>query len=246
MQVKIGMVQIGSHGSNAEAIKSASRMLKRLGGNETDLVCMPEQWLKENRIGDFDSEFSWLGKIAREYGMTVVAGAFYHKRGRDLVITSPVIGPSGEIVGMQDKIHPFGLEKDLISGGTRTTIFRTRCRFGILVCYDMVFSDVAESLARKGAQVLLSPSRIVRPGITPWHMYVQVRALENRIPIVAANVQNRRFGGKSIIVDLVERSGVVLPRKTILSRQAAKSVVFDLSKYQEARKERHSDHRVFT
>ena len=40
-------------------------------------------------------------------------------------------------------------------------------------------------------------------------MYVQVRALENRIPILAANVENRRFGGESIMIDLAENNKVV-------------------------------------
>ena len=72
----------------------------------------------------------------------------------------------------------------------------------MIICYDMVFPKVANTLVKKGAQVLLSPSRIVRRGIKPWQMYVQVRSLENRIPILAANVENQRFGGNSLIVDL--------------------------------------------
>ena len=58
------------------------------------------------------------------------------------------------------------------------------------------FQMVANTLVKKGAQVLFSPSRIVRRGIEPWQMYVQVRALENRIPILAANVENRKIWGK--------------------------------------------------
>jgi len=36
----------------------------------------------------------------------------------------------------------------------------------------MVFPKVANTLVKKGAHVLLSPSRIVRRGIEPWQMYV--------------------------------------------------------------------------
>jgi omega-amidase len=32
-------------------------------------------------------------------------------------------------------------------------------------------------------------------------MYLQVRALENRIPVIAANVCGKLFGGRSMIVD---------------------------------------------
>lgn len=245
MSVKIGMVQIKSHRTNEAGIRSVSGILERLGRNEADVVCLPEQWLHENRINDFDAEFDKFKKIAKEYGMTIIAGAFYHKSRYGYAISAPVIGPSGEIIGLQGKIHPFGYERDLISSETTTRIFRTKCRFGILICYDMVFPDVAESLVKKGAQVLLSPSRIVRQGILPWHMYVQVRALENRIPIIAANMQNRRFGGKSIMVDLVERGDIVVPKTATLDGQSSKLGTFDLARYEKARKTRYSDHRKF-
>jgi omega-amidase len=53
--------------------------------------------------------------------------------------------------------------------------------------------------------MLFFPSKIRYEGIKPWHMYVQVRALENRIPIAAPNVcdsgGNSIYKGKSIFVD---------------------------------------------
>ena len=61
-------------------------------------------------------------------------------------------------------------------------------------------------MVKKGAQVLYSPSRIVKRGIELWQMYVQVRALENIVPILAANVENRRFGGNSLIISLSENN----------------------------------------
>ena len=57
-------------------------------------------------------------------------------------------------------------------------------------------------------------------GIEPWQMYVQVRALENRVPILAANVENRRFGGNSIIVDLTENNKVITTKITKLNGES--------------------------
>ena len=109
----------------------------------------------------------------------------------------------------------------------------------------MVFPNVANMLVKKGAEVLISPSRIVKRGINPWQMYVQVRALENRIPILAANVDNHRFGGNSIIVDLVEKNKVVIPRITQLRGESATAKEFNLSKYNQIRKARFADSRKF-
>ncbi|MFQ5573918.1 MAG: carbon-nitrogen hydrolase family protein, partial [Nitrosopumilaceae archaeon] len=147
----------------------------------------------------------------------------------------------------QEKIHPFDYEKSLIRAGGKTKIFKTKCKFGIIICYDMVFPDVAHSFVKKGAEILFSPSRIIRRGIVPWHMYIQVRALENRVPILAVNVQNQRFGGKSVIVDLIEKEGVMIPKMVEkLSGQKAVSKSFNLKKYQKSRKTRFSDSRKFS
>lgn len=243
--VKLGILQTRSYPSNQKGIEVVSKMLSSAAKSETDIVCLPEQWQKENKFDDFDVEFSQLKRIAKEYSMTIIPGAFYQKKKNGLVISAPVIDSSGEIIGVQEKIHPFGYEKDIITAGTKARVFNTSCRFGIIICYDLVFSDVAESLVKKGAQVLFSPSRIVKRGIGPWHMYAQVRSLENRIPILAANVQNNRFGGNSIIVDLVENDDVMIPKTITLHGQATKSVSFDLSKYEKSRKRRYLDHRRF-
>ncbi len=243
--VKIGIVQTGSYRTNQEGINSVSKLLRNLGRKETELVCLPEQWLKDNRISDFDEEFSDFKHIAEEFSMTIIPGAFYMRTKRGITISAPVIGPKGKIIGNQEKIHPFDYERNLVKSGKEAKIFDTSCKFGVIICYDMVFPRVANMLVKKGAQVLVSPSRIVKRGINPWQMYVQVRALENRVPIIAANVNNHRFGGNSLIIDLVENNKVVTPKITQLRGESATAKEFKLSKYSKIRKKRFSDTRSF-
>jgi len=102
--------------------------------------------------------------------------------------------------------------KKIVSPGTEARIFNTSCKFGIMICYDTVFPGVADTLSKKGAEIIFSPSRIVKEGIEPWKMYVQVRSLENRIPIIAPNVENIRFGGNSLIVELTKEEKIVKTR----------------------------------
>ncbi len=245
--VTLGLIQTVAHSSNEIAIKKISKSLKSLGKKEADIVTLPEQWLNNNRISDFDKEFFDFKKIAKDYSMTIIPGAFYERRKYRFVISAPVIGPKGEIIGRQEKIHPFDYEQKLVNPGRETKVFQTNCRFGIIICYDMVFSDVANSLVKKGAEALFSPSRIVKRGINPWQLYVQVRALENRVPIIAANVENYRFGGKSMIVDLTEIDGVVIPKNTIFSQgEKSKIKEFNLRKYKKSRSVRFSDSRKFS
>jgi len=243
--VKLGLIQTTSQSTNQKGIADIMKILKKLGRSNTDIVCLPEQWLKNNEISNFDLEFSEFKKIAKEFSMTIIPGAFYDITKKKTSIVSPVIGPNGEFIGMQEKIHPFDYEKNNVKPGNEAKIFNTACKFGVVICYDMVFPKVANTLVKKGAQVLFSPSRIVRRGIEPWQMYVQVRALENRIPILAANVENRRFGGNSLIIDLNENNKVVTTKVMKLNGECGVSKEFDLNKYEKSRKIRFSDSNNF-
>ncbi len=242
--VKLGLIQIKTHSSNLKGIESVSKILKKLGKKETEIVCLPEQWLKENEIKNFDQEFYEFKKIAKDFSMTVIPGAFYNSA-KEKSIISPIIGPEGEIIGSQEKIHPFDYERGVVVPGKEAKVFKTACKFGVIICYDMVFPNVANTLVKKGAQVLFSPSRIVRRGITPWKMYVQVRALENRIPIIAANVENQRFGGDSMIVDLIENNKVVTTKISKIKGENYIIKDFKLEKYEKSRKSRFSDSNKF-
>ena len=168
--VKIGLIQTISYSTNQKGIFRVSEMLKKLGKKETEIVCLPEQWLKKNEILDFDSEFSDFKKIAKEFSMTIIPGAFY------------------------------------------------------------------EITKRKTSIIA---------GIEPWQMYVQVRALENRIPILAANVENHRYGGNSLVVDLTENNKVVTTKITKLNGESEITSEFTLDKYEKSRKIRFSDSNKF-
>ncbi|MBT5200641.1 MAG: carbon-nitrogen hydrolase family protein [Thaumarchaeota archaeon] len=242
--VKLGIIQTSSYSSNQNGIKKISEILKKMGSKETEIVCLPEQWLKNNEISNFDSEFSDFKKIAKEFSMTIIPGAFYHTK-KKTAIVAPIIGPTGDIIGIQEKIHPFDYERRSVNPGKEAKIFKTSCKFGVIICYDMVFPKVANNLAKKGAEVLFSPSRIVNRGIEPWKMYVQVRSLENRIPILAANVQNHKFGGNSMIVDLKENNKVFTTKISRLNKEGSISKEFELKKYESSRKNRFSDSNKF-
>ncbi len=242
---KIGIIQTSTEGSNEKRILAASKILRNLGKRGTEIVCMPEQWLKNNEIKDFDTEFTEFKKIAKEFTMTVIPGAFFETVKNEKSIIAPVIGPNGEFIGKQEKIHPFDYEKNNVRPGKEAKVFNTSCRFGVMVCYDMVFPNVANTLARKGAQVLFSPSRIVKRGIEPWQMYVKVRALENRIPILAANVKNQKFGGNSMIVDLYEKNKIMTTKITKLDNEGGITKEFQLEKYEKSRKSRFEDSNEF-
>jgi predicted amidohydrolase len=243
--VKVGIIQTRTYKTNKEGISRISKFLEKLGKKKTEIVCLPEQWLKNNEIDDFDSEFLEFKEIAKKYQMTIIPGAFYEKIKSRVTISSPVIGPKGDIIGKQEKIHPFDYEKNIASPGKEIKIFNTACKFGVVICHDIVFSKVSEKLVKKGAQIIFSPSRIVRRGINPWETYVQARSLENRVPVLAANVKNRKYGGNSMIIDLFENNKVMIPKIIKIKEEGFAIKKFDLKKFEKNRMIRFSESKKF-
>jgi len=221
---RITLIQVNLQNNKTKAMRHILKLIKKVGSLESDVLCLPELWYSKI-VTNFETEFSQILHVAREYNITIIPGAFLerysevdtnNKNNNLLCISSPVIEKNGTISGRQLKIHPFGSQHKVVKGGTRVQVFETEgFRFGIGICYDIVFPEVARALAKKGADVLFFPSKIRNEGVKPWHMYVQVRALENRIPIAAPNVcGNSCYKGKSILVDFDydKKTDIALPR----------------------------------
>jgi len=64
--VKVGIIQTRTCRTNIEGIIRVSKILEELGKKKTQIVCLPEQWLKNNEINDFDSEFLDFKEIAKK------------------------------------------------------------------------------------------------------------------------------------------------------------------------------------
>ena len=211
--LRIALVQLQLQNNKTKAIEHTLKILNKVGSSDSDIVCLPELWYTKT-VTDFETEFDKIIDIAKEYNMTIIPGAFGERRNNKsnnrnyaLQISTHVIANNGVIAGRQLKIHPFGLQRKVIKAGTKVELFESvNFKFGIGICYDIVFPEVSRALLKKGADILFFPSKIRHEGIKPWHMYVQVRALENRIPIAAPNVcddssSNGIYRGKSIFVD---------------------------------------------
>lgn len=215
--VRIALIQLRSLKTPAESIEHATKMLRKAGALEPDIVSLPELWYPKI-VHNFEEEFKHIINLSRQQNMIIISGAFHERIHDDLFISSPVISRDGMILGRQFKIHPFGNQRQAIKSGTTAEIFDGGSfKFGIGICYDAVFPEVSRALMRKGAEIVFFPSKISEKGIQPWHMYMQVRALENRIPVAAPNVCDDNYGGKSILVsfDYDKKSDIAVPKRVV-------------------------------
>ncbi len=247
--VRVAAVQVQPNRTSVKhTIFDTLTLGKKAAEKEAEIICLPEHWLPEKVIPPDIDPIPGLQSLAEEYGVIVVGGAFYEKVDGRLRLSCPVIDRDGSILERQFKVHLFRSEKKIATAGSHHQLFQIQGgpKIGVLVCYDVDFPESSRTLALKGADLLFCPSRIVRYGTVPWHQYVTVRALENRIPIVAPNVYSPPwFLGSSVIVDLKEnpKTKISYTRMTTMRKKRAGIITqdLDLAYHDRLRAERFSD-----
>lgn len=98
--------------------------------------------------------------------------------------TALLFDRQGAPVGSYDKLHPYSpeLNEEGITPGTRVPVFKTDFgTVGVMICYDSWFSDVAQLLSLKGAEIILFPNAGYYRSLMP------ARAADNCVRVVASS-----------------------------------------------------------
>jgi len=223
--MKLACIQPKISSSRKECYSEIERLLKQLLEEEKiRIVCLPERWvpfledLPKNLQEERGQDYNFIKKIAKEYSVNFISGAIWEKRDSldKPKITSYFISDKGEEIGRQDKIHLYAYEREMFEPGSVLNLFNIDSyRFAILICFDMAFFETPRLAAENGADFLVSPTQIREEGMDNWEIYLQARALENRIPVIACNVVGeffkRKFLGKSKIISY--QKGFISPSK---------------------------------
>ncbi|MAH21563.1 MAG: hypothetical protein CMO12_01980 [Thaumarchaeota archaeon] len=245
MNLKVAVMQIDFRRVGWQAgIDAALTLSEKAALKGAQLLSFPEHWLMDSSKESQQELYARFGSLAREYGVFINLGGIYHKQGNKSILASPTIGHDGKIWGLQPKVHLFGEEKlKAIPGKSFDVCKLSGFAIGVVMCHDIVFPESSRALVLKGADLLLNPSLIVDSGISPWHLYVKVRSLENRIPVIAPNILSPpRYPGRGIIVDLkvLQKEQIVLPKARVVTLNAPgfQLVDLDLGLGEAVRKER--------
>ncbi len=220
--VTIGLAQIKPHvasvAENMEAIKNA---LQQASVQDTEVLILPELANSGYAFRSKDELTATaetvgegaLSALLREWssnGRLIVSGIC--ERAEETFYNSAVAFGAGEHITTYRKVHLFGQEKQWFSVGTaEPPVFRFRGhRYGIMVCFDWAFPEMARILALKGAQVILHPANLVLPYCQDA---MKTRSIENRVFTATANrigkERGLEFSGMSQITD---------PQGTVLVR----------------------------
>jgi predicted amidohydrolase len=128
------------------------------------------------------------------------------------------VARGGRVLGVARKIHP-AINRSVYSPGRDTPVFRVDAlTFGVLICRDSTYPELAERLVKSGATVLFVPTN---NGLPPDKGGADVveharrtdvgRAQECSVPVVRADVTGRvddleSFGSSAV----VDRDGLLV------------------------------------
>jgi predicted amidohydrolase len=173
-----------------------------------------------------------LSEKARRWGM-LTCGTRYERRGDLVYNTARLFGHDGELLGIYDKLILFEEELDQgVSPGRCNEVFRTVSgNIAIMTCYDGWFPEVAQSLARKGAEIVLFPNVGYYVSLGP------ARAADNGVCLAASSLNGpagiwdssgARAGETEAVPSRESPTGILDSRLSLVDRMLVATI--DLSR----------------
>ena len=159
---------------------------------DCDMLILSEMWncpyhndaLKHANLRHDESLQAML-KLSKEKQIWIIGGSICANTYNRCYILY-----NGNIIDYYDKTHLFEFhghkdytEKEIFTPGDHFTCFKTpwgKC--GVLLCYDIRFSEVSRLLAKQGAKILFCPAAFNEQATKKhWKLFAQTRALENEV-----------------------------------------------------------------
>ena len=214
-------VKIGDPSSNYQHIERLLDEAVDSSGiasfTKPDVIVLPEMWntgYALTELADIADEQGvrtrgMLSAFAKHHQVNIVAGSVAVKQADGTFANrSFVFNRNGEVVHHYDKLHLFRLmdEEQFLQQGVHSGEFRMDdISFGIMICYDIRFPELARKLALGGAQILFVPAQWPNPRKNHWRTLLQARAIENQMYVVACNrvgvSGDTSFFGSSMVID---------------------------------------------
>ena len=229
-----------------ETLRVYKRLTQEVAKEKPELVIWPETAVPF--FFPFDQPFSPMVRTAgSKTGVHLLFGSPFYQDKKDHIRylnSAYLLSPDGEIKGRYDKIHlvPFGeyvpfsrflpFIRPLVEGvgdfasGEETTgamVFSIpSAKFGVLICYEIIFPGLNRRFIRKGADFLVTITNDAWFGKTsaPFQHFSMAtfRAIENRVSV--ARAANTGISG------IISSTGRIVTQTDIFSRQTVTGHVY--------------------
>jgi deaminated glutathione amidase len=226
---KVAIVQIQSSTEKQENLRKALELVKDSKSAGADLVVFPEflmAFSPANQTAEelaeiaepLDGPFiTSLKEAAKATHSAIVATIYESCSVADRVYDTAVwIDNAGNVAAVYRKLHlydAFGFrESDKFAAGgdlPPPVTLEDGC-YGMMICYDLRFPEMARMLTLSGANVLLAPSGWVQGElkVDHWQTMIRARALENGCYVIAPDQVGNIYIGHSMVVDPLGRTVV--------------------------------------
>jgi predicted amidohydrolase len=228
---KVAVAQVRSSTDKKENLRTALNLIREASDIGAELIAFPEflmafspssqsaaelEQVAEAVSGGFISS---LRDAAKAAGIAVLATIYETSPNAERVFDSALwIDALGNIASVYRKLHlydAFGFrESDKFEPGAAIAppINLEQSRYGIMICYDLRFPELARLLALDGAQVLAAPSGWVQGDlkVEHWQTMIKARAIENGCYVVAPDQVGNIYIGHSMVVDPLGRTVIDL------------------------------------
>ena len=186
-------VLFGNAEENLTKINGIAKDIKE----ENTLLVVPELCLtgyskseiERSAFGDGNEEYiRKLSDICADYSLQIY-GSIAEKDGGKYYNTAVFVDSSG-LIAKYRKSHLFGPmgEKDLFSLGQNVvSLTYQEISFGLSICYDLRFPSMYQTLASKGAEVMLISAEWPITRVNHWSALLRARAIENQAFVIGVN-----------------------------------------------------------
>ncbi|KAJ1647390.1 Omega-amidase nit3 [Coemansia erecta] len=204
--MKLALVQLAVGAQKTANLSNARTKVVEAARMGANMVMLPEcfnspygtqyfaQYAEDLRATESSESLRALSSMAKDSGVFLVGGTVPEKESTtgDLFNTCTVWNPQGEMVAKHRKIHLFDInfpgrmvfkESEVLKSGNEITEFSTPWgRFGLGICYDIRFPELAMIAARRGCVGMLYPGAFnTTTGPMHWELLLRARAMDNQI-----------------------------------------------------------------
>ena len=228
---KIAVAQIKSSTNKSENLKIAQTLIKEAKNKQAEIIAFPEflmafspasqsaEELRQTAESTDGPFISSLRETAKAAALAVIATIYENCSVPNRVLDTAVwIDAGGNIASVYRKLHlydAFGFkESDKFHAGDNLAppVKSGEGRFGMMICYDLRFPEMARMLTLEGANILVAPSGWVQGDLKleHWQTMIRARALENGCYVVAPDQVGNIYIGHSMVADPLGRTLVDL------------------------------------
>lgn len=139
---------------------------------------------------------------ARRHRKWLMPGSYYETDGTRTYNTAVVLAPDGTVAASHRKLFPWRPLEQCAAGDAFTVFdIPSRGRFGLCICYDQWFPEVARTLAWQGAEAVFCPTATVTPDRTQELVMARANAIANQMYWFNLNGTGGGGNGRSAFFD---------------------------------------------